>query len=140
MTSILDGTGETVERHSVVVEIQGTVEGGRVPPELSEALEARVVRALAARLRRTRRLVAAAADRLMASERAIALHLHQRRRPEDGQLDLFNRRRSARHIDRDLLDRALSEDETRARLAREESRADLSIARPELVWIWTVRK
>jgi superfamily II DNA or RNA helicase len=137
--SILDGAGETVERHCVVVTIEGALDDDRLPPDLAEALEARVVRALAARLRRTRRLVVAKAARTLASERAIAVHLHGRRRPEDGQLGLFSQRHSARAVDRELLERALREDDTRARLALEEARTALSIGRPELVWMWAIR-
>lgn len=135
--SIVDGAGDTIERHCVVVTINGVIDNNRLPPELADALEARVVRALLARLRRARRLAMERRDRRLSSERAIAVHLLGRRRPEDGQLGLFSRRQSARAVDRDLLDRALSEDDTRTRLALEAARTELSIAKPELVWMWT---
>lgn len=143
-TLILDRTGTAVERHVVALAVPLRADRKSAPADRfgdavarrdgREALEAQVSRRLIARLSRLHRLLSAAADRRIATERAIALHLHALRYPEEAQLGLFSQREAAAFAHARLI-AAVAETDTAARLRVEDDRAHVDLARPLLEWI-----
>lgn len=141
---ILDRVGAIVERHVVALAIAARANTGPTPAEIfgeaitsrdgREALEAQVTHRLIARLSRLHRLLSVEADRRIATERAIALHLHALRYPEEAQLGLFSRREATAFAHARLA-AALADADTAARLRAEDDRARVDLARPVLEWI-----
>ncbi len=137
--SLLDGSGAVAERHLVVLKVDAVCESTTLESSLATACEHEVERAIAARLRRAGRLAAERHGRRAQIEGAIAQHLYRIRRPEEAQLGLFSRG-AARALDHTLSEAALADADVRARMSFDEHAARLSIARPELMWIWALRR
>jgi superfamily II DNA or RNA helicase len=90
-TSIVDGTGAVIERRSIALRFTATGHDRHLDRAARAAIDAAIAQHLAARVRRVRRLLAAAAVARLETERAIARHLRDQRSPELTQLGLFSR-------------------------------------------------
>jgi hypothetical protein len=131
--AVLDRSGDVVERRLVPLRVP------HATPVLTRGITAALERAaeasVAGRLRRVRRLAASAAARRITTERAIALHLHTLRRPEEAQMGMFSQR-EARLFDLARATAALAAEDATTRIQLEQDGKELSLDRPALEWVW----
>ena len=128
---VVDGTGEVVARYLVAIGFLGIGVPGT--PAATRAIEAEAVRVCRARLRRLSAIARVSGERRQAAERAIALHLHTLRKPEEAQLGLFSQR-EARAFEAARLASALAADDVAGRVQYELDAMRLELGRPSLEW------
>jgi hypothetical protein len=134
--AVLDRSGDVVERRLVALRAPNPAPVSSTT--IGAAFERVARAAVDARLRRVRRLAESSGARRIASERAIALHLHALRRPEEAQLGMFSQR-EARIFDLARAAAALSTEDATARMQLEHDGMQLSLGRPTLEWVWWPR-
>lgn len=135
---ILDRTGDVVEQRLVALATPACPRRLLSSHDARRAIDALVLRRMHARLARLRRVASAAARRRTETERAIALHLHALRYPEEAQLGLFSQREAVA-FNQARARAALGDTEAAARLRAEDDRAHLDLAYPTLEWIGVKR-
>lgn len=130
----LDGTGAVVERRVIAVVADESGAAALRGRGTSSATEAMLASRVQRRLERLRLQLADDADRRLESERAIALHLHALRYPEEAQLGLFSQR-ERRAFDQARAAAALSASDAADRITDEAARLRLELASPKIEWI-----
>jgi superfamily II DNA or RNA helicase len=131
---LIDGTGDVIERRLVAVRLSARPGTSRVPAALvSRSLQLLAVH-LRRRLRRLQPVLALAAARRLATERAVALHLYTISHPGEAQLGLFSQREAATfRAERERS--AFAASVSAARLQIEQLRASLEAAEGVIEWI-----